>query len=160
MRLINFNFGLFSHTSVLCSLGIFADPAIISLRLLPDWLGALAVSFNFLVCPPIRVVCFVCVSKCCGCHSISRIILGCLNPLHILLLSHAHTHTHTHGNRGVFSAAWGPWCASVSDGYGSSISSVGFSRSVLSTTGICQTCSAEPTHSVGSLLLLPSFFWI
>lgn len=165
MRLIHFNFCLFIHTSALCSSCFPADPAVIFLLLSRDWLGALAVRSNFLVCPPIRVVCFVCVSKCCGCHSISRIILGCLNRLHILLPSRAHTHVHTRthfkrGGRAVFSAAWGPWCASVSDGYGSSISSVGFCRSVLSTTGICQTCSAEPTHSAGWLLLLLAMFLI
>ena len=58
-----------------------------------------------------------------------------------------------------FRAARGPRCASVSDGYGSSISNVGFCRSVLSTTGICQTCSAEPTHSAGTPLLLQAMFF-
>lgn len=111
MRLINFNFCLFIHTSVLCSLCIPADPAVIALLLLPDWLGALAVMSNILVCSPIRVVCFVCVSKCCGCHFISRITIGLVKTT---LHSITHSHTHTlfsrwdvveylvqHGNLGV-----------------------------------------------------------
>lgn len=87
---------LFIYSPVLSSYScISADPGVILLLLSPDWMSVPGVNFHFLIRQPIRVVCFVLTSECCGCHSISRIILGCLSSLLLLLLCHSHTDTHT-----------------------------------------------------------------
>lgn len=61
---------------------------IAEILLVSDWPTMVTVSFYKPLCRPIRVVWFVCVSRLRWCS----IILGCLNPLHILLVCQTHAH--------------------------------------------------------------------
>lgn len=126
--------------------------------LLPDWPGMLAVIFNFTLYFPITVVCPAFVRELCCCWSAQNYLNSTPPPvtLHTQWSIPAATQSCTCMRCWVFSAARGPWRGSVSDGYGS----VGFCRTALSTTGICQACSAEPTHSVALLLLLLAIYLI
>lgn len=124
----------------------------------PDWPGMLAVIFNFTLYFPITVVCPAFVRELCCCWSAQSYLNSTPPPvtLHTQWSIPAATQSCTCMRCWVFSAARGPWRGSVSDGYGS----VGFCRTGLSTTGICQACSAEPTHSAGLLLLLLAIYLI